>query len=389
MKIGILVWQLDIKGGTQRQALELARCLVRGGHTVKVYTYIFDRQRCYPELCDGLDICYVKQHKDADKADYPVTYPQYLYKYLIFFAGMRHRELLKIIDPDFDILNPHDHGVYVTAGMWKKKHKKPVVWMMNDMPLFRWQLSHIPKTIGYHIRPQYRRFIQEFDEIVVLDNINKTTVKENFGRDATIIRSGLDTHHFRYTPRTDRHNFQILMASVLFPHRKVEDAVVALKILLERGYDVAVEHVGLLTRDPRYSKRILRMVRRLGLQERFKFNGSVSMEELSDFFGKLDLYLFPSSPQTWGLSVFEAMACGMPVVLTYGCGASEVLTDHENAIIVPPDSPKDLAGAIEELINNKALREKISNNARRFVEESISWKKYSDGMLNVFKKYAP
>ncbi|MFA5059050.1 MAG: glycosyltransferase family 4 protein [Candidatus Omnitrophota bacterium] len=387
MKIGILIWQLDIKGGTQRQALELARNLLRDGHKVIIYTYIFDKERSYPGLCEGLDIRCVKLHKNADKADCPATDLEYLYKYFIFFTGKKHRQLLDIVDTDLDVLNPHDYGVYVTAGLWQRKYDKPVVWMMNDLPLFKWNLKSIPKTIGYYIRPEYRRFIQRFEEIVVLDSINQKGVKKNFNRESKIVRSGLNAEWFKFSKRTHKDVVTILMTSVLYPHRKVEDGVRALKILLDRGHNIFIEHIGDLKQNLKYTRKIFKLIDQLNLQERFKFNGSVSAPELLKFYENSDAYLFPNSPQTWGLSVFEAMACGIPVVLTYGCGASEVLKDQENAMIVRPDSPGELARAVEELILHKELSEKIAENARKFVEDNISWRFYSEEMLDIFEKY--
>lgn len=386
-KIGILVWQLDIKGGTQRQALELAQFLRRADYTVTIYTYVYDKAQCYPDLCEGLDIRYVKLHKDIDKADYPVTKLEYFYKYFMFFLGVKHRELLALIDPETDLLNPHDHGTYVTAGMWRRQHQKPVVWMMNDMALYRWNLSHTPKTIGYYLRSAYRQYINELDEIIVLDYLNQRSIKENFGRDAKVIRSGLDLNKFPFRLRSRNGKCRILMTSVLFPHRKVEDAVRALRILLDRGHDVSIEHVGTLVRDPKYTQRVKKLIEKLNVKERFTFNGSVSEEELHRFYNDLDIYLFPNSPQTWGLSVFEAMTAGMPVVLTKGCGASEVLTHRENAMIMSPDSPEQLADAIEELMQNKDLSEGLTKRARKFVENNISWERYSSEMLEVFKTY--
>ncbi len=387
MKIGILVWQLDIKGGTQRQALELARFLQRAGYDVIVYAYLYDREQCYSELCAGLKIKYVKLNRDADKSDYPITCWEYLYKYFIFFKGEKHRALLKIIDPDIEILNPHDYGTYVTAGLWKEKFKRPVIWMMNDLPLYKWNMHNIPKTIGFHIRPQYRGYIRRFDEIIVLDNLNKEGVRKNFRCEAKIIRSGLDIEKFSFFSREYKQDMKILMSSVLFPHRKVEDALQALRILTDRGHNVTIQHVGNLMRDTKYSRRILKLVDQLGLKERFHFNGAVPDEQIHSFLRNAELYLFPNSPQTWGLAVFEAMASGMPVVLTSGCGASEVLTDHENALITPPDCPEALAKAIEELIGDKELRSRIARNARRFVEKNISWNKYSAEMTGIFTRH--
>ena len=381
MKIGILVWQLDIKGGTQRQVLELARYLSMTNHKVVIYAYLFDKEGCYPELCEGLDIRYVKLNRDSTASDYPSRSVEYFYKYWLFFWGIKHKQLLRIIDDDIDVLNPHDSGTYVTAGLWREKYKRPVVWMMNDMPLYKWNTGHLPKTIGYHFRSRYRKYIQKFDKIIVLDNLNRNLLMKNFHMESVVVRSGLDINSFRYVERGNKQKYTIFMLSVLFPHRRVEDGVLALSHLNSLGHDVSIEHVGALDRDKRYTRKIKRLVKRLGLEDRVRFHGPVSHDRLLQFFQRLDIFLFPNNPQTWGLSVFEAMASGMPVVPTAGCGAAEILTDGENAVIVDPNSPQQIARAIARLISNQKFKDQLARNAYDFVSNNISWERYSKELL--------
>jgi len=82
------------------------------------------------------------------------------------------------------------------------------------------------------------------------------------------------------------------------------------------------------------------MIKQFSLSDCVVFHGHISEEKLVEFYSTSDIFVFPNYPQTWGLAVFEAMGCGTPVVVSTSCGASEVLTDKENAILVPPKSPE-------------------------------------------------
>jgi len=98
------------------------------------------------------------------------------------------------------------------------------------------------------------------------------------------------------------------------------------------------------------------------------------------------VFVFPNHLQSWGLAVFEAMASGLPVVVSKSAGASEVLTDGENALLVNPKNPGEIAKAIQSLIDNPDLYRTLSKNGRDFVEQNISWVKYTDQMEDVFKR---
>jgi glycosyltransferase involved in cell wall biosynthesis len=147
-----------------------------------------------------------------------------------------------------------------------------------------------------------------------------------------------------------------------------------------------LEIAGSEERDPHYAAKIRGLVSAEHLEDRIKLLGAISEDELVKKYRETDVFAFPNSPQTWGLSVFEAMACGAPAVVSRGCGASEVLTDGENALLVEPARPEAISDAISRLMDDAALYAKLSRVGRRYVEENITWEAYGSRMMDVFKQ---
>ena len=85
------------------------------------------------------------------------------------------------------------------------------------------------------------------------------------------------------------------------------------------------------------------------------------------------------------MAVFEAMLSGCVAIVSNGCGAHEVLTNKQNAIIVKEKSSNEIAIAIKHLITNKKEMEKIGENGQSFVKDNLSWDKYTDEMLKIFR----
>ncbi len=70
--------------------------------------------------------------------------------------------------------------------------------------------------------------------------------------------------------------------------------------------------------------------------------------------------------------MLEAMAAGCPVVATTVGGAEEVATNEAHALLVPPASPDAMASAIARLLDDKALRDRLVEGARRRIETNHS-----------------
>lgn len=374
MNIAIIVRRLNVKGGAQRQALSLAQELKNMGHGVALYTFFLDREKCFSDLLNGM-VVFSSNEVDPKK-------------------------LANLIDSKTDILNPHDQEAYKVVYYFKKYVKKtPSVWMMNDIPSKNfgfWKESQFNPNLNrslakwvYHKLYDFwdLRFIKAQDKITVLDNWNKNLVKKYFKKDAVVVRSGLDINQFSFNEHflSKDGKIKLLTTGIFFPHRRFEDLITTASLLQGNNFDVSLSIIGDYDSHKNYYRALAEQARLLGIENRVKFLGKVSDEELINAYKTHDIFVFPNHLQTWGLAVFEAMACGIPVIVSRSSGASEVLTDKENAMLINPKTPEEIKNAVLEFVSNPEFYSKISRNARIFVEQDISWQKYAKSMLDVFK----
>ncbi len=401
MKIGIIVRKLNVNGGVQRHVFYLARELKKLGHSIKLYTFIYDKEGCYPELLGDMEVVsfgYLPQPPHLKILGY--------FNYFIGLAreASASKKLAALIDRDTQILNPHDHVCYKVAYFFKRRVKNiPSVWMMHDLPtktfsLIRGQAIGAASRISPIKRLFYRfvdsyeigKYIKKQDAIAVLDGRDQQWAKEYFDTDAVIIRNGVDVEKFKFTARQAlvAKQAQLLMNGIFMPHRRFEDGIEALKILIDRGYDARLEITGGAGENQGYYDKIQKLVSSLQLNDRVKFLGQVSEAELLESYRRNQIFLFPNHLQSWGLAVFEAMATGLPVIVSKSAGASEVLSHRENALLVQPKSPDELATAIAELIENPSLYGALSATGRLFVEKEISWLRTALMMQKIFSTLA-
>jgi glycosyltransferase involved in cell wall biosynthesis len=97
--------------------------------------------------------------------------------------------------------------------------------------------------------------------------------------------------------------------------------------------------------------------------------------EMADFYRACDVFVFPSRAEGFGLPPLEAMACGAAVVLTDCGGVRAYARPDENCVMVPVQDPGAMAAAIERLIRDASLRERLVNEgfrtARQFSRDQV------------------
>lgn len=107
------------------------------------------------------------------------------------------------------------------------------------------------------------------------------------------------------------------------------------------------------------------------------FVGYKSGEELSKYYANSDIFVFPSSSETYGNVVLEAMASGLAVVAPLSGGIVENLINDYNGISFKKGNSKDLMDKIIYLIENSDLRKSMGNRARQYT--------LIKGWNNIFK----
>jgi 1,2-diacylglycerol 3-alpha-glucosyltransferase len=91
------------------------------------------------------------------------------------------------------------------------------------------------------------------------------------------------------------------------------------------------------------------------------FPGFAQREDLAGLYALADTLVLPTHSDPWGLVVNEAMACGLPIVVSNVAGcAADLVEDGWNGYVVPPRDSEKLSGAIDSLVRQPELRQKMS-----------------------------
>ena len=166
---------------------------------------------------------------------------------------------------------------------------------------------------------------------------------------------GVDVEHFSPAARPSGGPLRVLSVARLVAEKGVEDLVVALRLLRDRGADATLELVG----TGPLAGRLAEMAERLGVSDRLTMPGTIPYGRLPEVYRAADVFVLASAPRTmwreqFGFAVVEAMACGLPVLAGHSGSLDEVVGDPEQ--LVTPHDPVELADALERLAGDDALR---------------------------------
>jgi len=114
--------------------------------------------------------------------------------------------------------------------------------------------------------------------------------------------------------------------------------------------------------ETREAARVLRVL------DRITFSGSVARADVPGCMDAADVFINTTNVDNTPVSVLEAMASGLCVVSTRVGGIPQLLEHEHDALLVPPDDPDSMARAIERILTEPGLAERLSNNARAKAE---------------------
>jgi glycosyltransferase involved in cell wall biosynthesis len=134
--------------------------------------------------------------------------------------------------------------------------------------------------------------------------------------------------------------------------------------------------------ESHYLDKLKSLITSLGLDGRFHLVDYRS--NVTDVYRALDIFVLPSvKPEPFGRVTVEAMMQGRAVVATNHGGTVELIEDGVTGMLVPPADPKALAAAIELLLADRPLREKMGQAAAIYAQENFGLPKYSGQMRDV------
>ncbi len=131
----------------------------------------------------------------------------------------------------------------------------------------------------------------------------------------------------------------------------------------------------------------LPQVQSLQLSDRVKF--FLETSDILAFYAAADIYAAPSLEDSFNLPVLEAMACGLPVLVSRLAGISDYIADGVDGILLQdPGDPTVLAGALSLLLQPPELRRSLGENAARKAQQ-FSWDRQADAIHRLLSGLEP
>ncbi len=127
------------------------------------------------------------------------------------------------------------------------------------------------------------------------------------------------------------------------------------------------------------------LAKRLGILERVVFSGPVTPVE--PYYLAADLFVMPSWMDTFGMAVLEAMAAGLPVVITPTVGAGDLVETGRHGFILSESPTPEALGAVLRKLADPRLREVMGKNARKKAA-ALSWENVVDRLARLYRDIA-
>ncbi len=212
-----------------------------------------------------------------------------------------------------------------------------------------------------------RRHVRQVDRILTSSAYSAARIAEEYGVPAhriTVVPEPIDLVRWRQAfesaPELPRRGNSILCVAHLYPRKNVATLLAAMTRLSNQA---VLRVVGT---GPDLA-RLERRARELGLGRRVEFLGHVAFDRLAGEYRRADIFCLPSRQEGFGIVFLEAMAAGLPIVAARAAAVPELVSDGESGILVAPDSPGDLAAALDRLLSDPGERRRMGETGRRQV----------------------
>lgn len=127
------------------------------------------------------------------------------------------------------------------------------------------------------------------------------------------------------------------------------------------------------------------LVRKLNLEDKVRFVGKVAHKELPAWYRAATVVVNPSLSESFGISIVEGMACGIPVVGTKVGGMLETIVDGETGRSVDAERPDLLADALLEVLGSPEKADTMGRHGRQRAVERFSWRARADRLIATYR----
>jgi glycosyltransferase involved in cell wall biosynthesis len=279
--------------------------------------------------------------------------------------------ILGMIDDGWPLLTTLHHPITVDRQLALSHATNP------------WQQFTQRRWFGF-LRMQVK-VARALPRVVTVSQSSKTDISAQMGVELdrmTVVPVGVDHTVFRPQDDVEPVPGRIMVTSSSDVPMKglVPLLEAAAKLRTERDIELVV--IG----NPRPDGRVAKAIERLDLAPVVRCVSGITDEELARNYAQAEVAVVPSLYEGFSLPAIEAMACGVPLVATTGGALPEVVgTDGVTGLLVAPDDPGVLAGAIARLLDDAGLRRRLGAAGRERVLGRFTWQVTAAGTAAQYR----
>jgi glycosyltransferase involved in cell wall biosynthesis len=293
---------------------------------------------------------------------------------------------------ELDIIHSQHPNLLGTAALkWAKKKKIPLVFTWhtlydrytNFVPFLpsawvsRWTIKNAVKYANQA-------------DLVIAPTESIIEILRNWGVRSPImtVASGVEEALFQNPQREEtreklnikKEEILIILVSRLTEEKNVDFIFRALKDLLKKNDQIKFLVVG----DGYLLPDLKKLAEKEELIKKIIFSGLIKKEELKNYLAAGDIYVSASQSETQGMSLSEAMYLGLPVIAVSATGTNSLVKNGENGILVS-ENEKEFSQAVEKLVKDKDLREKMSLASAKIAKENFTDEICAQKMLKIYE----
>jgi glycosyltransferase involved in cell wall biosynthesis len=195
-----------------------------------------------------------------------------------------------------------------------------------------------------------------------------------------LVANGVDLAHFRPgVPIPSDGPLRLLCVGRLIERKGQRHLIEAVKRLTEKGITVTLDLVGTGDAEATYRAQ----VERLGIADRVSFVGYVPREEIAAQYASAHVFVLPSYNEGMSVAILEAMAAGLPVVVTRTGGTTELIEEGVNGLTFDWADVDALTAHLARLATERVLARRMGA-ASRAKAAGFSWDAAAGRFLEMF-----
>jgi len=291
---------------------------------------------------------------------------------LAFRLGKRIREFF--LKNTFDIIHVHPPIVPTLPALAVRYKTAPMIGTVH---------TYFEKNFGYWIfQKQGQMALNSHDGFIAVSSCCIDAMRKYFNFDAEVIPNGVDPVYFasgKPLPHLKDDKFNILFLGRLDPRNGLETLLRSFSILKKRKVNARLIIAGDGPFRPHFEKSV-----EAQCKQDVHFVGQI-YQERPDYLASADVLCYPAQLASFGITLLEAMAAGLPVVASDINGFKDLVRPGKEGLLASPGQADSFADAFEQLADDKNLCINLGEQGRKRADE-FSWDKVSERILSFYDK---